>query len=175
MTAIILISLAAGLMLALLVAARRVLSDKTDLPLNTEWIDDLSIERYRPMMRLLDARDIEFLRTQPGFTPRIAARLRAKRCQIFREYLRCLSADFNRVCMALKVLMLQSGHDRPDLAAALVRSQVRFVFGVMAVQVRLVCFRFGVCGVSVSGLVGTFDGLRIELRALVPADAGAAA
>ena len=56
---------------------------RQQLPVTAEWIDELSIERYRPMMRLLDSGDIEFLRAQPGFTPKMVTKLRAQRCQIF--------------------------------------------------------------------------------------------
>lgn len=138
------------------------------LPVTAEWIDELSIERYRPMMRLLSSEDLEFLRSQPGFDPRMAAKLRLQRCQIFRGYLRCLNVDFKRVCTALKVLMLQSRHDRPDLAAALVRQQVMFAFGTIMVQSRLFLYRWGVCGVDVTSLVKIFEAMRLELRRLVP-------
>ena len=81
----------AALVAALIAVIRRCGFAGGDLPLNADWIDDLSVERYRPMLRLLDERDIEFLRSQPGFTPRMAARLRAQRTQIFRGYLRNLA------------------------------------------------------------------------------------
>jgi hypothetical protein len=138
------------------------------LPLTAEWIDELSVERYRPMIRLLDGEDLEFLRSQPGFTPKMEAKLRTQRCQIFRGYLRCLNADFGRVCAALKILMLQSRNDRPDLAAALMRYQAIFVLGMCMVQCRLVLYRWGVCAVDVTGLVDVFDKMRLELRTLVP-------
>jgi hypothetical protein len=138
------------------------------LPLTAEWIDELSVERYRPMIRLLDGEDLEFLRSQPGFTPKMEAKLRTQRCQIFRGYLRCLNADFGRVCAALKILMLQSRNDRPDLAAALMRYQATFVLAMCMVQCRLVLYRWGVCAVDVTGLVDVFDKMRLELRTLVP-------
>ena len=86
---------------------------------SVKWIDELSIDRYRPMMRLLDPEDFEFLRSQPGITSRQVARLRAQRCRIFRGYLRSLSADFGHVCMALKLLIAESQQDRADLARLL--------------------------------------------------------
>ena len=167
---LIAISLAAALTLVLSVfwMVRKVLSQGGELPVTAEWIDELSIERYRPMMRLLDGGDLAFLRTQPGFSPRMAAKLRQQRCQIFRGYLRCLSGDFAKVCVAIKLVMLHSQHDRPDLAAALIRQQVMFALGVAMVQVRLGLYRWGVCGVDVSALVNIFDVMRVELRTLVP-------
>jgi len=54
------------------------------LPVTAEWISDLSTERYKPMLRLLDSADIEFLRGQPGYTRDMESKLRAQRCQVFR-------------------------------------------------------------------------------------------
>lgn len=170
---VIAISLVTSLTLVLGVfwMVRKVLSQRAALPVTAEWIDELSVERYRPMMRLLDGGDLAFLRTQPGFSPSMAARLRQQRSQIFRGYLRCLSADFAKVCAAIKLVMLQSQHDRPDLASVLIRHQVMFALGVSLVQLRLLLYRWGICGVDVSALVKTFDVMRLELRSLVPSTA----
>ncbi len=156
------------LVLSLVLLIRKMAVTGGRLPVTAEWIDELSAERYRPMLRLLDAEDLEFLRSQPGFTPRMANRLRAQRCQIFRGYLRCLSADFERVCAAVKVLMVQSRHDRPDLAGALIRSQAMFACAMLAVRCRVFLYRWGICSVDVRALVGIFDSMRLELRSLVP-------
>jgi hypothetical protein len=159
------VALAVGLILVV----RKLATAGGRLPVTAEWIDELSAERYRPMMRLLDGGDLEFLCSQPGFTPRMAARLRSQRCQIFRGYLRCLNSDFGRVCSALKLLLLQSQNDRPDLASVLVHHQIMFTGGMLAVYCRLFFYRFGLCSVDVSSLVGIFDAMRLELRSLVPA------
>jgi hypothetical protein len=139
------------------------------LPVTAEWIDELSAERYRPMLRLLDNREIRFLKHQPGFTPRMAAKLRAERCRIFCGYLRCLKADFGRICTALKIVMVQSRYDRADLAAALLKSQVTFVLLVAAATCRAFLYRWGLASVDAHHLVQLFDHVRIELRTLVPA------
>jgi|SRR5579872_1074548 len=173
MTATFISALVLGAGLFLLV--RRMAFRAEDLPVTAEWINELSIERYRPMMRLLDGGDMTFLRTQPGFTPGMAGKIRQQRCQIFRGYLRCLNADFARVCTAIKVVMLQSKHDRPDLATALIHQQVRFGVGMMLVNLRLALYRVGVCGVDVADLVDIFDSMRLELRSLVPSAVSMAA
>ena len=158
-----------ALAIALFVLVRRMAFNGSSLPLTAEWIDELSIERYRPMMRLLDGGDLEFLRSQPGFTPRMATKLRIQRCQIFRGYLRCLNGDFQRVCAAIKILMLQSRLDRPDLAGVLVQQQLMFACEMGLVYFRLFLYRWGLCGVDVTSLVKNFDLMRLELRSLVPA------
>ena len=158
-------SMAIGLFLVI----RKVAFSGGELPVTAEWIDELSTERYRPMTRLLDGRDLEFLRSQPGFTSRMAGRIRTQRCQIFRGYLRCLNTDFRRITAALKLIMLHSRHDRPDLASALLRHQLAFGCGMLAVHCRLVLYRWGLCTVDVGSLVRTFEAVRLELRTMVPA------
>jgi hypothetical protein len=137
--------------------------------LSADWIDDLSAERYRPMMRLLDDGDFEFLRSQPGVTSKLIATVREQRCRIFRAYLRALNADFNRVCLAIKLLIADSGQDRPDLARVLLEYQARFALGMFRIQVRVAMFAWGWGRVDVSGLVSQFDGLRGRLITLAPA------
>jgi hypothetical protein len=146
-----------------------------DLPVTSEWIEDLSLDRYRPMLRMLDGGDIEFLRSQPGFTPSMATKLRAQRTQIFRGYLKSLETDFVRVCSAIKLIMLQSTHDRPELAEALLRQQITFACSMLSVRVRLLMYSMGVCSVDVTQLVKLFDSMRLELRTLVPASSSMAA
>ncbi len=157
-----------GLAVTLYLLLRKMALSGSSLPVTADWIDELSVDRYRPMLRLLDGEDLEFLRSQPGFTPKMAASLRVQRCQIFRGYLQCLNADFGRVCTAIKVLMLQSRADRPDLAAALVRYKATFIWIMAMVQFRVFLFRWGICAVDVTSLVQIFDRISLDLRAMVP-------
>ena len=163
-----------GLALGLGLVLRKIAFSSGDLPVTAEWIDELSIERYRPMLRLLNGKDLEFLRAQPGFTPAMEKQLRRQRCQIFQGYLRSLSVDFRRVCAAIKLLMLYSKNDRPDLAGALLHHQ--FVFGLSFLQVEcaLHLYKWGLCDVDVDELMKVFDMTRLELRSLVPSAALAA-
>jgi hypothetical protein len=164
------------LVLALAVLlARRIGSGSESLPVTTEWLSDLSEARYRPMLRLLDETDIRFLRTQKSFTPAMEKKLRTQRVEAFRGYLHMLESDFKRVCLALKVMMVQSDRDRPDLASALIHRQLTFACALLHVQFRLVLFRWGIAGVDASDLIRMFDGMRLELKMLVPSTSPLAA
>jgi hypothetical protein len=154
---------------------KRMASPNGQLPPTPDWIGDLSPDRYRPMLRLLSSDDLHFLRSQPGYTPRMAAKLRKQRCQIFHGYLRGLTADFGRVCMALKLFMVYSRSDRADLASKLVSARMNFVRGMVAAQVYMILYRCGWCTVDAASLVKLFDTMRLELRALVPAELAAGA
>jgi pentose-5-phosphate-3-epimerase len=152
-------------------ALRRVASPKATHPITPRWIDELSLERYRPMLRLLDSEDIEFLRSQPGFRPQMATRLRHQRCRIFRQYLKELNGDFACICMALKMVMLQAEVDRPELAAQLLRSQAVFAGRMLWIHAQVAMYQAGIGKVDIAGLLNVFDGMRLELRTLVPESA----
>ena len=160
-------------LLTVLVIVTRQLASPEPLPVTAAWIEELSSERYRPMLRLLDRQDLEFLRVQPGFTARMATEFRMQRCRAFREYLQQMDGDFKRICMALKILVVQSKCDRGDLTSALMRRQISFAYGMMMVRFQLVLYRYGFWTVDVADLMKLFDGMRLELRTLVPAESWA--
>ena len=164
----ILVVTAIGLAVGVALILRKVAFASGELPVTAEWIDELSLERYRPMLRLLDGADLDFLRAQPRFTPSMEKQLRRQRCQIFRGYLRSLSLDFRRICAATKLVMLYSTDDRPDLAGALMHHQLVFGLTFLQVECSLVLYRWGLCEVNVSGLMRVFDLARVELRSLIP-------
>src|ERR1700730_11642950 len=98
MDAFVISSIGVCIAVALGVAyALRRASSACQLPATIDWIDELSVERYRPILRLLGGEDFRFLRDQPGCTAAMVTRLRAQRCQIFKGYLRDLQGDFDQV------------------------------------------------------------------------------
>jgi hypothetical protein len=139
------------------------------LPITAEWLNQLSVDRYRPMLRLLDEEDFRILRSQPGCTPEMAEKVREQRYRIFQGYLRSLESDFHRVSSALRMLISQAPEDRPDLAGVLLRTEILFACGMWMVRVRLRLYGWGVGSVNVAPLVQLFNRLRGELSALVPA------
>jgi hypothetical protein len=164
-----------GLGLIVVFLVRRLGSGHQLLPVTTDWLNELSTDRYRPMLRLLDATDFQFLRSQKGFTPEMAKRLRRQRVQVFRGYLRMLVADFDRVGAALRVILAQSEYDCPELASLVFRRQLAFALGLIDVHCRLMLFGLGWSHVDVSGLIRLFDGMRLQLHALVPVSSPATA
>ena len=130
-----------GLGIVLCLSIRKILVSDGDLPLTADWIDDLSFDRYRPMLRLLDDQDLELMRAQPGFRPEMERQVRRQRSKMFRGYLRSLTADFQRVCAVIKLLILHSGNDRPDLASSLLQNQI--LFAIRLVQVEFSIYLYG--------------------------------
>ena len=157
-----------GLIAALTLTFYRFLSANTGQPVTVEWMETLSVDRYRPMLRLLEQNDLAFLKSQPGYKAEMAKRMRRQRCRIFKDYLRHLESDFQMTCAALKLIMLHAQNDRPDLATTLLRSQLAFAAGTLQVRWRLVLYRYGLGSVDVSGLVKAFDLMQLELRSMAP-------
>ncbi len=165
------VCLAVGAVLAFLF--RRLIAGPKSLPVSVDWINDLSIARYRPMERLLAEDDFRFLASQPGVDKRMLRRLRSERRKVFREYLACLSRDFSLVGAALRLMMMCSAQDRPDLAGILYKQQALFAVGMLAIQGRLLLHACGLGTVDVRGLVRSMEFMRLELRHMIP-DTGAA-
>jgi len=157
------------LSLFVLFLVRRLGGDRQTLPVTTDWLNELSIERYRPMLRILESDDFQYLRRQKGYTPAMGRRLRNERADAFVGYLQMLQADFKRVAAALELMVAQSSHDRPELASALVHRRVTVACGMLEVRVRIALFRVGFHGVDAAALIRMFDGLHCELREVMPA------
>jgi hypothetical protein len=152
---------------------RQIASLKRRPALPVDWTADLSVDRYRPMYRLLDEDDIRFLRSQPGSTPALVKRLRRQRCRVFRSYLRSLERDFQVASEALMLILVQSPSDRRDAICALLATRVKFAVGIFRVRCRLLLYRWNVGRESVATLLSLFEELQLELLALVPTPDGA--
>src|SRR5438270_1890920 len=105
-----------------------------------EWLAEFSLESYRPMERLLNEADYEFLASQPGYHSGIARELRAERRKIFRVYLRSLIRDFNVLMRLAERMLVYSEQDRPDLARAIFGLRRQFFMNVIAIEIRLALF-----------------------------------
>lgn len=115
--------------------------------------------RYRPMLRLLDDRDVQFA----SVNPKLARTLKAERRKLFRTYLACLTRDYGRLLAGIRVAMVQSGIDRPDLARALAKNRTLFALAVCKIEFRLAMHAAGIGRVDVSGLVEAFETLRTQV------------
>ena len=155
--------------LALGILARRLTTHQRSVAYDPQWLEDFSISKYRPMLRLLSEDDYEFLASQAGYEGKIASELRAERRKVFRAYLRNLVRDFYRLQQAAKMLALYSPQDRPELVAALLKQRISFSLAVLAVKVRLGLHTVGVGSVDVRNLIGSLDHLRLRVETMVPA------
>ena len=147
--------------LAFLLLFRRLL--RPAVPPSMEWLADFTTARYRPMLRLFDREDYQFLAAQAGFRPGIAGQLRKKRRRVFRYYLRNLRIDFNRLQAAAKLCLLHAPEDRPDFALALLKLRSQFWCAMLCAYGRLALEPLGVKPSDVRGLLGSLESLSHHL------------
>lgn len=161
------IGILALLGLAFLFLFKTLMSGRKEA-LPADWENIFSPARYKPMERLLDPGDHEFLASQPSFSRRMGRRFRANRIAIFRGYARCLGRDFARVSGALKMLMVHASVDRSALAGLLLKQRLMFSYTMFSLEVKLALHGFGWSAptVDVRNLVGALDAMRSQLRAL---------
>jgi hypothetical protein len=146
---------------------------RPDVPADEIWLDKFSVDRYRPMLRLLSKEDDEFLASECGYSGSQIRKARAERRRIFRAYLKNLRRDFGRLHYAARILLLDSNEDRSDLAAKLVQTRLAFFFGLLVVEYNLALHAAGVGEVDVRGLLGSLEGLQLDCTLLLPARAAA--
>ena len=128
--------------------------------------------RYAPMQRLLDEGEYRFLAAHPAFGKTRARKIRAERRDIFRAYLRCLGRDYARVCASIRMVMMESGIDRPDLAKALLRNRTIFTAALVGIEFRLALHACGVGTIDVRPMVASLEGMRRTLENLANAGVG---
>lgn len=124
--------------------------------------------RYRPMVRLLADEDTSFLAANKANKGTLR-KLRTERRRIFRSYLDCLTKDYGRLLNGVRLAMVRSGVDRPDLAQALAKNQISFTFALCRIEFRLLLHQAGIGKVDVSGLVDAMDALCTQVTFLTPA------
>ena len=92
---------------------------------------------------------------------------------MFRAYLRCLAKDYGRLLSGVRLVMVESGVDRPDLAKTLLRSRTLFAMTLCRIEVNLWLHALGIGKVDVSGLVDALDAMRTAMTVMTPATGAA--
>ena len=154
--------------IAFVVLFRQLASGKGSLDFSGDLENIFVPARYKPMDRLLEPTDAQFLATQRGFNRKMARQFRATRVEIFRGYARCLSRDFRRVSNALKMLMVYAPADRSALAVSLMKQRMAFSVNMTSLQLRLMLHSLGWTAptVDVRSLVEALDAMCAQARVL---------
>jgi hypothetical protein len=142
------LALAAGVIFVLLL--RKILSKRM------VTVSSSDLEWYRPLERLLDPSDLQFIRACGGLNEKRIRKLRAERRAIFRGYLRSLVRDYRGTELALHRALVHSPQDRPELASTLLRQKVAFYRYWVAVECKLVLHA---CGFDNAGRVDVMENL----------------
>lgn len=134
-----------------------------------EWLDNFSADSYRPMERLLDSRDYEFLAAQRGFQPVIARRLRRERIAIFHSYLSDMIRDFHRLLLTARVISVFSIEDQSDFVATLWRVRWTFYASVATVELHVLLHWLGLGSVDARRLLASIERVEGATLRLMPA------
>ena len=155
--------LSGGMACVVVLLYRRLMSPGRHQEVDAGRLSRFSVARYRPMERLFAEEDYVFLARQKGYHPSIARQLRRERRRVFRGYLELLKGDFAQLEAAVKLCMVTSCEDRPDLAKALLKRRLSFTYALAATEWRLALHALGLGTVNIGQLVGSLDGMRIQL------------
>jgi hypothetical protein len=123
----------AGLALGLLRLARASRSGRREAP--PELALPAPPRGYGPMARLFDGRDLQFLKSQNGWRPGMAMRLRLERRAVLSLYLRQVHGDFRQCWASWRAAVAFS--ESPEVAPAAVKQFLAF-YGLYA-ALRLHC------------------------------------
>jgi hypothetical protein len=135
-----------------------------------EWQDALnfSIDKYRPMERLLCRDDEHFLRSQPGFHPSMLKTLRRDRRRVFRCYLGAIRRDFNGLYLAARQSVLLSDLEYSGLLQSVIKQRLVFYWAFGMVEWRLALYTLGVGTVDVQPVLDLLNAMRESAIALRP-------
>jgi hypothetical protein len=121
-------SVACAVLALVVVGLTRHLAVQQPIAVTAEWLDQISTETDE-LLRLVGEEAVPVRpRSTSGWTVEVC---------LIHDHLPRLKNDFKLISHAVKAIILQSDRDRPDLARALVRSQVIFAYRVMTLQYQL--------------------------------------
>jgi hypothetical protein len=126
-----------------------------------DWLDRYDFSRYSMLANLLQPRDFEFLRAQPGYTPELSARLKADRLKIAESYLAQLERDVRLLLNFANHALALSGADSDKLSAFLLKQELNFTAKLAFLRAEIVLMKLGLLHQI------SFDGLLESLRPLV--------
>lgn len=127
-----------------------------------EWLEEFTPSSYYPMRRLLSDEDFQFLARQPGFDSSLYRKLKRERLLIFRQYLRRLILDFNRLYTVTRTLISQQEEDHSDMAVKLMKLRVRFMFSVLSAECSYVLCWMGVKTMVATAMLARFEEMSAE-------------
>ncbi|MGA2184028.1 MAG: hypothetical protein ABSH47_13445 [Bryobacteraceae bacterium] len=141
-------------------------------PPGPRWLDEFSLDKYRPLERFFDSADLEFVAAQPGYTASLGRKLASSRRAAARLYLAELTVDFDRLVRTGREMLAGSREDRPDLASTLFQQWLAFHLRVLSLRLRLRLAPLGLAPRRPAGLLEALGRMRSVVAVLdVPVQA----
>ncbi len=122
------------------------------------------LDYYRPMLLLLDARELERARLLTGTSPEDWRRFRRARIQSFRAYLGDMRLDFQRLEFKLRYFMLAASAEEGRLVTELNRLKLQYFRNLLLIEARLALFEAGLGTVDPTPLLEAIEVLESSLN-----------
>jgi hypothetical protein len=116
------------------------------------------------MVELLSDEDFKFLARQPGFDFRLRRKLRRERLLIFRQYLQKLISDFNRLHLAVRLIVSRNPEDHSHMVSQLMWLKVRFSISILRVEVSYLLCWLGLRKMYAGDLVYYLEQMSAQMR-----------
>ena len=134
---------------------------------------DAVVTCYNPMQRLLDPAEFRFLREHRVSNKKVN-QLRSQRRKLYRLYLHSLRLEFERIHQTLKMCLVSSRVDRPEVAALLMKQKVAFYQNILRAELRLTLHALGFEEMPQIDFLAPLEIIRAQLQSLTSATAGVA-
>lgn len=135
----------------------------------SEWLANFSPSTYYPMHGLLSTEDFRFLARQPGFDFSLYRKLRRERMLIFRQYLRRLIGDFNRLHAYARLAVAYSETDQSAVLVSLGRLRFQFTISVLHAECSYYLCTLGIGSLATCSVVAYLEEMSSQLGVGKPA------
>jgi hypothetical protein len=131
---------------------------------DSAFLDQFSVSRYRPVLRLASRMDRSYLEKVHGKP--LASCYRKMQRTILREYLRELSKDVNRLYAILNARSANARNDEGNVSLALTEQQTSFALLIWGIEARLVLDVVMPGPLNIAPLMSALDALTSQTQAI---------
>ena len=131
---------------------------------DASFLENFSLQTYRPMLRLATQMDRRYLTSAHGES--LSGCYRKIQRGLLREYLRDAAKDFNRLYSIANAKSLKASSDPGDLSIALFEQQMTFIMLIWGIEARLLVDGIVPFALDLEPLMGAIEGLAAQTRML---------
>lgn len=131
---------------------------------DASFLDNFTLMKYRPMLRLATQMDRRFLIAAHG--DKLATCYRRIQRKLLREYLRDAGKDFNRLYSIANAQCVRAAADPGDLSMVLFEQQMTFILLVWGIEARLLLDGVLPFAMDLKPLMHSIEGLARQTRQL---------
>jgi len=131
---------------------------------DTAFLDQFSVARYRPLLRLATRMDRAWLEQTHG--KELASVYRKIQRSLLREYLKDLSRDVNRLYAILNARSAHARSDEGDISLALTEQQTTFALLIWGIEARLFVDVLMPRPLDIKPLVSALEALTAQTQAV---------